>query len=208
MIGKRYRVKANQASVLPSVISSSAYISIDKTNDIQYNNDFKPANWMFKPIQETLKSIFDSFEQYNDLFRQTRNQLLSEQLALIIGSQETNADNEMQDDINRLVEEKKRAANFKMCPTCKQETPFSQRARQLRKTKLVKYDVHFDGKVSSTIDPYDHFNVKPLENKIEVVVGEPNMLNPSGYQNILEILTLVGEHASIDQYCKEEKERQ
>ena len=33
----------------------------------------------------------------------------------------------MQDDINRLVEEKKRAANFKICPTCKQETPFSQK---------------------------------------------------------------------------------
>ena len=83
---------------------------------------------MFKPIQETwLESIFDSFEQYNDLFQQTRNQLLSERLALIIGSQEINADNEMQDDIDRLVEEKKRAANFKMCPTCKQETPFSQR---------------------------------------------------------------------------------
>ena len=37
--------------------------------------------------------------------------------------------------------------------------------------------MHFDGKVSSTIDPYDHFNVKPLENEIEVVVGEPDMLN-------------------------------
>ena len=34
------------------------------------------------------------------------------------------------------------------------------------------------------------------------------MLNPSGYQNISEILTLVGERASIDRYCKEEKERQ
>ena len=114
----------------------------------------------------------------------------------------------MQDDIDRLVEEKKRAANFKMCPTCKQETPFSQRTCQLCKTKLVKFDVRFDGKVSSTIDPYDHFNVKPLENEIEVVVGERDMLNPSGYQNISEILTLVGELASIDQYCKEEKERQ
>ena len=65
--GKRYCVKANQSSIPSSVISSSVYISIDKTNDIQYNDDFKPANWIFKPIQETLlESIFDSFEQYND----------------------------------------------------------------------------------------------------------------------------------------------
>ena len=69
VIGKRYRVKANQSSVLSSIILSRAYISIDNTNHIQYNDDFKPANWMFKPIQEILlQSIFDSFEQYNDLF--------------------------------------------------------------------------------------------------------------------------------------------
>ena len=209
MIGKRYHVKADQSSVRSSVISSSAYISIDKTNDIQYNYDFKPANWMFKPIQETLlECIFDSLEQYNDLFRQTRNQLLSERLALMIGSQEINADNEMQDDINRLVEEKKSAANFKMCLPCKQETPFSQKTCRLCKTKLVKYDVHFNDKASPKVDPYDHFNVKPLENEIDVVVGEPVMLNPSCYQNISKILTFVGERASIDRYCKEEKEKQ
>ena len=114
----------------------------------------------------------------------------------------------MQVDIDRLVEEKKRAANFKKCPTCKQETPFSQRTRRLCKTKLVKYDVHFNGKLSSIIDPYDHFNVNPLENEIDVVVGEPSKLNPSGYQNISEILTFVGERASIDRYCKEKNERQ
>ena len=114
----------------------------------------------------------------------------------------------MQDDIDRLVEEKKRAANFKMCPTFKQETPFSQKTCRLWQTKLAKYNVHFYDKVSSTIDPYDYLNVKPLENKIDIVVGEPDMLNPSGYQNILEILTFVGEHGSIDQYCKAKKERQ
>ena len=70
--------------------------------------------------------------------------------------------------------------------------------------KLVKYDVHFNEKVSTTIDPYDHFKVKPLKNEIDVVVGEPDMLNPSGYQNILGVLTFVGERASIDRYCKEE----
>ena len=74
--------------------------------------------------------------------------------------------------------------------------------------KLVKYNVHFNEKVSTTIDPYDHFNVKPIKNEIDVVVGEPDMLNPSGYQNILGILTFVGESASIDRYCNEEKGRQ
>ena len=126
----------------------------------------------------------------------------------MIGSQEINAGNEMQDDINRLVEEKKSAANFKICSPCKQETPFSQRTCQLCKTKLVKYGVHFNDKASSKVDPYDHFNVKPLENEIDVVVGEPDMLNPSCYQNISKILTFVGEPTSIDRYCKEEKEKQ
>ena len=114
----------------------------------------------------------------------------------------------MHDDINRLVEEKKRAANFKICPTCKQETPFSQKTCWLCKTKFVKHDVHFNNNVSSIIDQYDHFNVKLLANETDFVVGEPNMLNPSGYQNTSEILTFVGECGSTDQYCKEEKERQ
>ena len=67
--------------------------------------------------------------------------------------------------------------------------------------------MHFNDKVSSTIDPYDHFNVKPLEYEIDVVVGKPDMLNSSGYQNILGILTFAEERASTDRYRKEEKER-
>ena len=67
--------------------------------------------------------------------------------------------------------------------------------------------MHFSGKISSTIDPYGQFNVKPLENETDVVVGENDMLNSSGYQNISEILTFVRERASIDRYCKEENER-
>ena len=68
--------------------------------------------------------------------------------------------------------------------------------------------MHFNNKVSSIIDQYDHFNVKLLENETDFIVGEPNMLNPSGYQNTSEILTFVGECGSTDRYCKEEKERQ
>ena len=81
-------------------------------------------------IKETLlESIFDSFEQYNDLFQQTWNQLLSERFALVIGSQEIHV------------------------TTCKQETLFSQRTCRLCKTKLLKYGVHFNYKVSPAIDP-------------------------------------------------------
>ena len=44
VIGKRYRVKANQQSVPTSVITSHAYLSIDVTNNIQYNNTYSPSH--------------------------------------------------------------------------------------------------------------------------------------------------------------------
>ena len=68
----------------------------------------------------------------------------------------------MQDDIDRLVEEKKEQRILK----CVRHVN-----KKLHSAKLAKYNVHFYDKVSSTIDPYDYLNVKPLENKIDIVVG-------------------------------------
>ena len=66
VIVKRYRVKANQQSVPTSVITSHAYLSIDVTNDIQYNNAYSPSHWMFQPADELVTSkILDSFNKYD-----------------------------------------------------------------------------------------------------------------------------------------------
>ena len=47
IIGKRYRVKANQSSVPTSVITSTIYLSIDESSQMQIDEYFKLSNWMF-----------------------------------------------------------------------------------------------------------------------------------------------------------------
>jgi len=84
VIGKRYRVKANQTSVPTSVTSSSVYLSIDKGNNIQTEEKFQPSNWMFDSLDETtMNALLDSFGQYNDTFR-----ILAERINVLMTMQE------------------------------------------------------------------------------------------------------------------------
>ena len=69
VIGKCYRVKANQSSVPSSVVTSMAYLLIDGSNKLQYQDTLKPSGWMFDDISETVaESIVQSFNQHNNLF--------------------------------------------------------------------------------------------------------------------------------------------
>jgi len=82
-------VKANQTSVPTSVTSSSVYLSIDKGNNIQTEEKFQPSNWMFDSLDETtMNALLDSFGQYNDTFRMTRNELLAERINVLMTMQE------------------------------------------------------------------------------------------------------------------------
>ena len=87
-IGKRYRVKANQPSMLTSVITSTIYLPIDESSQIQSDEYFKPSNWMFDAVDDNLtNAIYDSFEHCNDIFRLTRSDLLAERMSILINSQ-------------------------------------------------------------------------------------------------------------------------
>ena len=51
------------------------------------------------------------------------------------------------------------------------------------------------------INPYDHFKVEPRANEVEVVVGEPDMLNPNSFENLSSILQTLGRRGNIDRYA-------
>lgn len=69
VIGKSYCVKANQNSVAGSVISSSAYLVIDKDNKIQNNPNYTPSKWMLKNLDDRLIIlILVSFNDHNKIF--------------------------------------------------------------------------------------------------------------------------------------------
>ena len=50
VIGKCYWVKADQASVPASLISNSAYLIMDDSCNMQFEDIYKPSNWMFKSV--------------------------------------------------------------------------------------------------------------------------------------------------------------
>ena len=98
-------MKANQQSAPTSVITSHAYLSIDVTNNIQYNNTYIPSHWMFQPADELVTSnILDSFNEYDDVFKLTCNLLIFERSSVLLKTLEFRYDdNQYFDIIDRMV---------------------------------------------------------------------------------------------------------
>ena len=138
MIGKRYRVKADQALVPASTITSSTYLIIDDSNNMQFEDTYKPSDWLFKSVDESLiDSIIDSFESNNDIFRVTRNKLLKERISVILKSQKGEG-SELFDCIDVLVNRRQEAEHFKICLQCNSKAPVTLRTCKVCKGKLCR----------------------------------------------------------------------
>ena len=46
------------------------------------------------------------------------------------------------------------------------------------------------------VDPYAHFNIKPIQNDIKVIVGEPDIMNPNSFKNIKQIVQNIATRAN------------
>ena len=126
IIGKRYRVKTNQSAVPASVISSSAYLSIENKSKIQYDDRFMPSKWMFDSLDDvTINSVIESFDQCNNIFRRTRNELFTERINAIVKTLQDDGENFGNLDI--IVKESSYSENFKFCSNCDKYAPASQR---------------------------------------------------------------------------------
>ena len=201
VVGKRYHVKADQSTIPSSVVSSSIYLSIDKTSDIQNNETLRPVHWMFQPVDEIwINKSINSFDEKNNTFRMTRNNLLKERMDILAGDLKRRDDEELFDLIDEIVKAKERATMFKFCPICKEEAPFTNRTCKTCKEKLIKLNDTFDiNKTPLPVDPYNHFKNKATENNVKLIVGEPN-----GYENISTIMYDIGKRAKIDLYTPSE----
>ena len=99
VIGKRYRVKANKASVSASVITSHASIMIDKDNFIQYQDDYKPSTWLYddRKMQTAAGDIIDLFDEHEEIFRASQNTFIDSRIAYI--RNEVKGDSDLIDDL-------------------------------------------------------------------------------------------------------------
>ena len=113
VIGKRYLVKADEALVPASCITSSGHLMIDHSRNMQFEDIYKSSDWMFKSVNESLiDSTIDSFENNNDILRVTRNELLNKRINVILKSQKGEG-SELFDCIEVLVKRRKDAEHFK-----------------------------------------------------------------------------------------------
>jgi len=71
-----------------SVITTHAYVTIDRDSDLQNDKNFKPKHWMFDELSKTQHDSFVDYpSRYNDYFRSSRNDLIERRLGELISEQ-------------------------------------------------------------------------------------------------------------------------
>ena len=110
--------------------------------------------------------------------------------------------------IESLVDKKHAAENEKVCEKCGAPHDLSARTcsyqncgKTLLKQKFILPEV------TIPTSPYSHFEetIKDNTQSLDTIVGEPKMINPSGFENIAEILRDIGIRAGIRRYVKDGK---
>ena len=204
VVGKIYRVKAEENKVPLSVITSHAYLKISKTSNLQYDSKLKPKYWMFNTLSQEQKLYFLAYpSKHNSYFRSTRNDLVASRITELVKQQNVSK-NQITDFIDDLINAKVSSTLYKECVDCGGANDATYRVCRNCKGPLkvpvvpIKYPNEMsDGKY----DAYKHFNFPINTNDVEVHVGEPDFLNPNSFQNIATILDNIGKRAEINKYC-------
>ena len=92
--------------------------------------------------------------------------------------------NNCNDEIDRLVLEKKNIISEKCCVSCDAANDRTFRVYRNCGNNLIKRKFTLHSSYSNIPDRYSHFNIKQNPNKIKIMVGEPEVINPSGFENI------------------------
>lgn len=188
VIGKTYKVKADN-KVPSSVITSHIYISLDTENKLQNEASCAPDRWLFTKTTEEQIAEFSSLsaDSFPDLFRGTRNKFIESRLKLLVNDHKENAF----DFVDDLLRKKETVCLEKICSDCGAENETAARKCTNCKGSLVKENI----KISEFYVeghrqyPYQHFSDIDIEsNNFKVKTGEPDMLNPSSFENISKIL--------------------
>ena len=106
------------------------------------------------------------------------------------------------DNIDIIVKESSHSEIFQFCSNCDKDAPALQKTCRSCKSELLRSDPGIENLNGSQKDvkPYSHFKTKLQVSNIQVVVGEPDMLNSNSFENLSTILQTLGKCASIEKY--------
>ena len=197
VIGKTHKVKADN-KVPASVITSHIYISLDNENKLQNDALYAPSSWLFTDGTNEKKAEFSCLpaNSFPELFRGTRNSFIESRLLSVVNEQKENES----DFIDDLLNKKSTVHQEKICLNCGAENESSMRKCTNCKGSVVREDINISDFYSHTQKqfPYHHFsNIEVKENNFKVKTGEPDMVNPSSFENISQILFNMAERAGI-----------
>lgn len=202
-VGKRYRVKAKNNKVPMSVITSHIQLQMHETDTLQYNKVVHPKSWMFQTLtSEHVDRIKKEPQKYNHIIRQTRNKLINDRIT-VLHKEQTVDENGVSTDAVDVFLAKKEERNDKICQECGEMAEKTQRkcyfchSHNLEITTPLVYP-----KPQTKIYPYSHFETTARSNNIGVIVGEPDILNPSSFENITTILQNTGRRSGIEKYTE------
>lgn len=198
-VGKTYLISGT--NIVPtSVITSHLWITLDKNNAMQNDDTFSPSKWMLgKNLNDDqCKTLLESLTNPSEKFRETRNIFLSESINIV--NAQIN-DESHEDFIDEKLKQLEIISARKVCIWCKQTTnQIEQRICRTCGGKLVK-EAPKDDEEHVNIEPYASFvNQENSIPHIECMAGEPDFLNPSGYENIIIVLQAIGRRAGIKHY--------
>ena len=162
----------------------------------------KPKYWLLNTNND-IPLIMGSLNEHQNMFRETRNAFIKERLQLLEREQNIiPLTKKCTDEVDKLVERKKEFYSEKICIECGAANDLTYRLCTNCNGKLTNKEsiILNQDKLSKYTDPYQSFQFSPNFSNTQVIVGEPDMISPSGYENIVFILRNIGVRAGIDKY--------
>jgi len=143
--------------------------------------------------------LLNYIETFDSAFRQSRNDLIESRIIFLKnGIKRTNKDPTLLVEVvDDHINQTRLAESEKICVNCNAANDIIYRNCQ---GKLIARDPS-DNDFKEKFNPYVHFSCSLKQNLIKVVVGEPDAINPFGYENIATILRNLGKRSGIKKYC-------
>ena len=200
-IGKTHIITGT--NIIPtSVMTSSLWLSLDSNNQIQDDERFKPSKWMWKETnQDTEKKLIDALTSPGNDFGNTRDEFITICID-IVTKQHKRSIVPVTDSIDVFLQNKNIVENQKKCVNCGCESDIDYRVCRNCGGKLIKETVKEPQFAHDEhISPYKCFDLfKSSLPDIKCITGEPDFINPNGYEAIVQVIQNIGFRAGIKQY--------
>ena len=204
-VGKTYVI--SETNVVPtSIITSHLWMILDPDNLMQEDVSYKPDNWMWDCRDTMKEEAVGRLTNTGENFKSSRDNFINECIETLLKQHNFKDSN---DSIDLLLKERAEIENQKRCLKCGCESDPSYRTCRNCGGKVAK-----ESQLKIPLDlcsykpnPYISFEEFPSALlKVIFRTGEPDFIDPNGYENIIQVLKAIGIRSGIRKYGKGARE--